>query len=238
MTNKSRILILTTSYLPSIGGSELAIREITKRLPDIDFDIITSRSDSQGRFAHERATEEIIGNTHIYRVGNSFTLSHFLLPKNFFPISAFFKTMSLNRNFRYKIIHAYQASQAGGAGWLFKMFHPRVKFLLTIQEGKNLKGQGWFLNLFRNMMIRSADSITVIRRYLKEYASKINKQASITLIPNGVDINLFFPAHSKPNDGPIIISVSRLVEKNGIADLIDAFHILYSKFHILNIKLV
>ena len=79
MTNKSRILILTTSYLPSIGGSELAIREITKRLPDIDFDIITSRSDSQGRFAHERATEEIIGNTHIYRVGNSFTLSHFFL---------------------------------------------------------------------------------------------------------------------------------------------------------------
>jgi|SRR3989338_5768391 len=223
MTNKSRILILTTSYLPSIGGSELAIREITKRLPDIDFDIITSRSDSQGRFAHERATEEIIGNTHIYRVGNSFTLSHFLLPKNFFPISAFFKTMSLNRNFRYKIIHAYQASQAGGAGWLFKMFHPRVKFLLTIQEGKNLKGQGWFLNLFRNMMIRSADSITVISCYLKEYISKINKRAPITLIPNGVDISLFFPAHSKLNDEPTIISVSRLVEKNGIADLINAF---------------
>ena len=224
----NRILILTTSYLPNIGGSELAIREITKRLPDIEFDIITSRADSQGRFAPERAPAETQDNTNIYRIGNSFTLARFLLPKNFFPISAFFKAVSLHRKFRYEIIHAYQASQAGGAAWLFKLFHPRVKFILTIQEGKNLKGQGWFLNFFRDIMVRSADSITVISRYLKEYAAKINHRAVITLIPNGVDLKKFSgPARSREarqiSNEKIIITVSRLVEKNGLADLVDAF---------------
>ena len=38
-----RVLILTTAYLPQVGGSELAIKNITDRLPEVHFDLITSR---------------------------------------------------------------------------------------------------------------------------------------------------------------------------------------------------
>lgn len=223
MQEKSRILIFTTSYLPSIGGSELAIWEITKRLPDFEFDIITSRADSQGRYASDRLKEEKIGNVTIHRVGNAFTLSRFLLPKNFFPISGFFKALSLNKKYHYQIIHAYQASQAAGAAWLFKLFHPKVQFILTIQEGKNLASQNWLLKFFRMLLVGRADKMTVISRYLKEFATDINPEVPVILIPNGVDLKKFQPADSKSAESAkVIISVSRLAEKNGLLDLVRA----------------
>jgi hypothetical protein len=43
MTAKPRILMLSTAYLPLIGGSELAIRNITDRLPEFDVDLVTGR---------------------------------------------------------------------------------------------------------------------------------------------------------------------------------------------------
>ena len=38
MEKKSRILILSTAYLPHIGGSELAIKNITDRINNFEFD--------------------------------------------------------------------------------------------------------------------------------------------------------------------------------------------------------
>src|SRR3989344_8311508 len=98
-----RVLILTTAYLPQVGGSELAIKNITERLPEVSFDLITSRPTAD-LSAHER-----MGNVNVYRVGNSFSLSSFLLPKNFFPIAVFFKSIQLVRKHGpYDIVHAYQ----------------------------------------------------------------------------------------------------------------------------------
>ena len=37
---KPRILILSTAYLPHIGGSELAIHHIAERLTDVDVDVV------------------------------------------------------------------------------------------------------------------------------------------------------------------------------------------------------
>ncbi|MDP4001714.1 MAG: hypothetical protein Q8P69_01565, partial [bacterium] len=76
-----RILILTTAYLPQVGGSELAIKNITDRLPEFDFDLITSR------FSSNVPLYEKIGNVNVYRVGNFLSRFSFLLPKNFLPIA-------------------------------------------------------------------------------------------------------------------------------------------------------
>src|SRR3989344_8706832 len=82
MTQKStprRVLILTTAYLPQVGGSELAIKNITDRLPGIFFDLITSRPPAGG--SKNIPEHERMGPVNVYRVGNSFNLSFFLLPK-------------------------------------------------------------------------------------------------------------------------------------------------------------
>lgn len=227
MNTSKRILIFTTAYKPFIGGSEIAIEEIGKRLPDFHFDLITPRH------KHGLAKEEEFGNVRVFRVGWG-------LPgdKLFFPVFGFFMAHRLLGAHSYEAIHAYQASQGAGAAWLLKIFKPGLRFILTMQEGKDLRAQGFVINFFRNLIIKKADIITTISSYLKSYTRKINQKARIFLIPNGVDIERFSEEISygelsdladrlgiKPGE-KVVISASRLVRKNGIDILIKSFAIL------------
>lgn len=228
MTEKStpmRVLILTTAYLPQVGGSELAIKNITDRLPGIYFDLITSRP------SKKLPEYEKMGNVNVYRVGNLFGLLSFLLPKNFLPIAVFFKACQLmSKNGPYKIIHAYQASQAAGGGWLLKWKYPHVPFMVTVQEGKDLNRQSLLMKFFRYFIFRKADLVTVISNYLGKYVRSQNPRVPIEIIPNGVDLKKFtvyglqFPIKDKKEN--TIITVSRLVEKNGTGYLIEAMVIV------------
>ena len=84
MPKKPRILILSSAYLPLIGGSELAIKNITDRLPDFDFDLVT------GRLDRNSPSFERMSNVNVYRVGSPVALANFLVPKNFLPLAIFF----------------------------------------------------------------------------------------------------------------------------------------------------
>ena len=226
MSEKSRrILIFTTAYRPMIGGSEIALEEIIRRLsaspaggPDIFFEIITPRHKS------EFAAFEPGSNFNIHRIGLGVGAD-----KIMFPILGFLKATKLMKDKKYDAVHAYQASYGGGAAWMTKLFYPRLPFILTIQEGKKLDEQPAVLNWFRKLVIRRADVITVISNYLKDFVKKISKSEKVYLIPNGVELKQFpianfqLPIIEKEKT---IITVSRLVEKNGIGDLIRAFHIL------------
>lgn len=230
MAKKSRVLILTTAYLPYVGGSELAIKNITDRLPEIYFDLITAR------LSKDLPAYEKIGNVNVYRVGNSFGLSPFLLPKNFFPIAVFFKARQLMRQEgKYDIIHAYQASQAAGGGWLLKWKYPHIPFLVTMQEGKELNQQSRLVRFFRYLIFKKTDAFTVISNYLAHYIRSQNLKVPIAIIPNGINPEKFNFPSSNPAaldklkeklgikmDERVIVTVSRLVPKNGIRDLIGA----------------
>lgn len=224
MTN---ILIFTTAFRPFIGGSELAIEEIAKRLPRLNFHIITPRS------RKDLPAEEAVGNINIHRIGFGVYADKFL-----FPLSGFFYSRRLLPKDKRTILHAYQASHGAGAAWLAKIFFPRNILLLTLQEGKDLKRQGLFINFFRQLIIKKADYATVISRYLGEYVLKISKGLGVEIIPNGVDVESFSKKFSygeltdletrlgvKPDDR-VIISVSRLVPKNGLDLLIRAVAVL------------
>ena len=219
MSQKSRVLILTTAYLPQVGGSELAIKNITDRLPGIYFDLITSRP-SKNLPEYEK-----IGNVNVYRVGNLLSLSSFLLPKNFLPIAVFFKACQLMRKHgQYNIIHAYQASQAAGGGWLLKWRYPNIPFIVTVQEGKVLNQQSWLTRFFRYIIFRKTDVVTVISNYLAHYVKSQNPKIPINVIPNGVDLEKF--RHMPNSDENTVITVSRLVSKNGVGDIIKAMAIV------------
>ena len=58
-----KVLIFSTAYLPLIGGAEIAVKEITKRLPDWQFDLITAKI-KPGLSKFEK-----IGNINVYRIG-------------------------------------------------------------------------------------------------------------------------------------------------------------------------
>lgn len=232
MAEKAKILVLSTAYLPHIGGSELAIKNITDRISDFEFDLITARLD-RDTFKYEKN-----GNVSIFRVGGSWSLATLFLPKVFLPLLIFFKAIRLLNKNDYIAMHAFQASGSAGAGWLLKYFYPKLPFIITLQEGKNLQGQGRLINFFRDLILKKVDRATAISRYLRNYILGVNKNLKVDVIPNGVSVDDFSRNFSygeltdlenklgiKPDD-KIIISVSRLVHKNGLDLLIEALTIL------------
>jgi len=219
----------------------LAIKNITDRLPEFDFDLITSR------FSSNVPLYEKIGNVNVYRVGNFLSRFSFLLPKNFLPIAVFFKARRLiAQHGPYDLIHAYQASQAAGGGWLLKWVYPGIPFLVTVQEGKILTSQSILTRFFRYFIFKKADHATVISNYLAKYVVSQDKNLPVTVIPNGVDLDKFTNYHP-PTGGPIsnedkkekiIITISRLVEKNGLEDLINAMSIVTKKIPDANLVII
>jgi glycosyltransferase involved in cell wall biosynthesis len=89
-------------------------------------------------------------------------------------------------------------------------------------------------------LLAKADFLQVISQYLADLARKYDYKRKIEVVPNGVNLNKFQIPNDKfqistfkkelgiEENDKIIISVSRLVEKNGISDLIDAVSRLLS----------
>ena len=210
----------------------MAIKNITDRISDFEFHLITARLDKKS------SKQEKIGNIFVFRVGGPFSFFWFFLPKIFLSLAVFSKARSLLKENDYKLVHAFQASGAAGAGWLLKFSYPRLPFMITMQEGKNLERQCFLINFFRRLIIKKADRATAISRYLSDYILKVRKDLSVEIIPNGVDLENFSRQFSygeliglenklgiKP-DEKVIVSVSRLVRKNGLDLLLRALAIL------------
>ncbi len=230
MDFSKRILLFSTAYRPFVGGSEVAIEEVVKHLPDVFFDIVTPR------FGRNLPQLESGDNFRIHRVGWGWPLDKFI-----FPVSGFLHARKLVKENDYNFFHVFQASQAGGAAWLLKFFHPRIPLILTLQEGKDLNSQGSFVKFTRKLLIKKADKITAISDYLRKYVSRIRRNAPVVVIPNGVDIDNFCRDFSygelsvlqdqvgiRPGER-VIITISRLVPKNGVSDLIKATAVLSEK---------
>jgi len=223
---RRKILILATSYLPLIGGAELAIKDLTDRLSEFSFDLVTARTTS-GLLRTER-----IGNVNVFRAGNAPSALNFFLPKVFLPVAIFFKARTLLASKKYNLIYILQASQAGGAGWLLRKFgRINQPVVINLQEGKDFSRQAFLVRYFRRWIIKSADYYVVISTYLKDFLIAQGViERHIFLIPNGVDGN--YESRNTNQElreklgislqDKVIITVSRLVEKNGIADLIKA----------------
>jgi len=140
------------------------------------------------------------------------------------------------------VIWGIMASWGSAAAWLFKIFYPRVPFLLTLQEGDAEKyiqeGRLGLINIGWRLILKKADFVQVISNYLAEMARKYGYRGEIDVVPNGVDLKMYNVSCIKhdsekiksrlgiSSNDKIIITVSRLVEKNGIGDLISAVGLL------------
>lgn len=224
------------AYVPFVGGAELAVKEITDRMPEYEFHMITHR------FDRGWARCETIGNIKVFRVGwgggkDSYygqALGKFL----FMPL-AFWKALRMRRKNSYAVFWSLMASRAAGPVFFLKLMYPRIPFFLTIQEGDTPeyahRRAGAFRVLWR-CVFRMADRIQAISLYLKDWCIREGADPDrITVVPNGIDIKKFtysaeVTSAAKAGHVPsskfqvrnTVITTSRLVRKNGIDILIQA----------------
>ncbi len=216
MNKMKRVLIFSFAYEPVIGGAEVAVKEITSRISDVEFDMVTKRFD----VSHKGL--ERIGNVNVYRINSS---------KLFFPIKAYLFGEKLHKQKPYDVVWSIMAAFAGFAALFFKMSFPNVKYVLTLQEGDpigHIKRRAFFVSpLFKRIFLK-ADIIQVISNYLGDFARSMGYKGRIEVIPNGVDVRKFENVRSSGShkDKVVLITTSRLVVKNGVGDIIEALKYL------------
>lgn len=235
-----KVLIFSLAYYPRfVGGAEVAIKEITDRIApeEIEFHMITLRFDT-----HLPRVERI-GNVMVHRIG--FTTAHpsisdlkrfpLHLNKHLFQILAALHAVQLHARYRYDGIWAMMAHSCGIPAGIVKMLRPELRYLLTLQEGdppesiERLMRPLW--PLFAAGFRRS-DALQAISTFLLAWGRRMGARGIAEVIPNGVALAQF----SSPQDPDararmresfgtaktVLISVSRLVRKNGLDAVVRA----------------
>ncbi|MDB5194426.1 MAG: hypothetical protein JWN50_440 [Parcubacteria group bacterium] len=242
-----RVLIFSTSYYPMVGGAEVAVKEITDRIPDIQFDLICAKQ-------KDLPDVEKIGNVTVYRIGFGMGM----LDKLSVPFRGAVKAWQLNKKHEYDAFWAIMATYASGAGYITNILRrlsgkKKIPMILTLQEGDSeghLKYRwGGLIDLSWRLALARTDTLTAISNYLLARARKLGFKSTSELIPNGVDMELFNSpiseavleearkqSQKRPGDF-YLITTSRLNVKNAISDVIDALKFLPShiKFLILGV---
>ena len=229
-----RILIFSTAYFPLVGGAEVAMKEMTDRMPEYRFHLVCAKI-RPGLLSVEK-----IGNVTVHRVGFGHPIDKFLLPALGVIETWSWKDVSL--------VWSLMARYGGFAALAYTWVHPRAKMLLTLQEGDPLehydRRTGW-LHFLHRMIFRRADAVQPISRFLGEWAMRMGFRGTPEVIPNGVDVAAFSQPignerraelrrrHAFADDDTVVITASRLSHKNGVGDLVRAMALLPASFKLL-----
>lgn len=226
--SKKGLAIFSLAYSPFVGGAEVAVKEISDRLPDFQFKLFTYRFDKNWK------SQEQMGNVLVNRIGTGGEGSYYgqFFKKFLYIFQAWLAAEKSHKQNPFSATWAIMASYGGIAALLFKLFHPGIPLLLTLQEGDPeehiLKRVGIFY-WFWSLIFKKADYVQVISNYLGEFAVRHGVDCPIEVVPNGVDLRAYEIHKSKPSrsNGPYtIITTSRLVHKNGVDVLIEAMKLV------------
>ncbi len=225
ISSRPRILIFSTAYLPWVGGAEVAVREITDRLSEYDFDMVTAKLRS------DLPSVEKIGRVTVYRLGFGISIDKIIL-----AVCGGWYALWLHRKYNYSLGWSVMASFGGLAGAVFKSWRPEVPLLLTLQEGDDLvavERKAAVLGYWWSAIFTSADYIQCISNYLADWVKQMEVVVPVEVVPNGVNVELFTPARNKfILDHKLVVTTSRLVKKNGVDLLIKAMTRLPKAVHL------
>ena len=232
MNPRKKILVFTTSYLPFIGGAEIAVREVARRLCNsFDLYIITAR--------HKRglARRENVAEGTIIRVGFGTSFDKWLLPVfGFCAVIRLAVFGEIPKPWKQSsreslLLWGMDISQGSVAARATKTFFPKISFIFTVQYGDGdarlVEGRRGSIAAAFRYMLAGADAVTAISSYLLDVTVRHGFAGTARIIPNGVDTSVFGLRPQRTDEEaernqPVIITTSRLVEKNGVDTLIRA----------------
>ncbi|MBM3281236.1 MAG: glycosyltransferase [Candidatus Harrisonbacteria bacterium] len=231
-----RVLVFSTDdFLPPAGGAELALGEIIRHLPEVQFEVISAKIHRGPR------PTNIPKNVTIRHIGWGFWP---LLDKLLLVLLGPSIAYKSHKKAPFDLVWSMMASYSAFAARIFKK-KAKTPYLLTLQEGdpitrplyRILKRLGLFGPLFSD-----ANALQPISHFLSRWGHFMGFKGPVeAIIPNGVDTDHFSREISAaerekhrssfgfPPDALILISVSRFVAKNGLADIIRALPLLPEK---------
>ncbi len=235
---QTKLCIVTHTFLPHVGGIEKVVNEQSKRLRMKNFEpmVITNRIGTPQKYSVDGVAVECYNSLNTgFRLGIPYSIP----TVNSFP--TFLKAVNQS-----KIVHAhghpYLTSLA--AGKLARIYSK--PFILT-QHNTFIEYNNFFDNVENlndltvgKQNLESADKIIAVSDATKDYVLRLGaKPKKVVVLHNGVDLAKFKPLAGKreemrrklgiPMDAVVVLTVRRLVYKNGVDTLIEGANIVVKK---------
>jgi teichuronic acid biosynthesis glycosyltransferase TuaC len=238
MASQTKLCIVTHTFLPHVGGIEKVVNEQSKRLQNRNFEplIVTNRIGTPQKYKVNGVNVECYESLNTgFRLGIPYSIP----TVTSFP--TFLKAVNSS-----KIVHAhghpYLTSLA--AGKLAKMYSK--PFVLT-QHNTFIEYNNMFDEVERlndmtigKQNLRDADVIIAVSGATKDYVLSLGaKSKKVKVLHNGVDLDKFRPQAKKRDEtrrklgiqqnAIVVLTVRRLVYKNGVDTLIEGANIAVKK---------
>jgi len=224
-----KILMLNYEFPPIGGGAANAHLRLLRQYADnsdLRADVLTSAPEPGS------VIEQFSENITIYKVGIHKKHLHFWRKSEVIEwlLRAKSHYRRLLRENQYDLAHAFFGFPTG---WLCYRTANRLPYIISLR-GSDVPGEHARLQLeyrilagvFRGIW-RNAAALVACSEGLKDRALRFLPSASIDVIPNGVEIDRFYPAQSSEAATKLrLLTVGRLSATKRIEMLIDAVEIL------------
>ena len=213
-----RILILNSEYPPIGGGAGNASANIARCIAQMghEVSVVTSRF---GNLPHK----ELVNGLTIYRVpalrrrqDRSGALEQVL-----FILSASFWTLGLIPSFKPDATLAFFGVPSGAVAWLVKKIH-KIPYVISLRGGDvpgfrpyDFRVYHKLIAPFLRLIWKNAFAVVANSNGLRELALAFDPRFEITIIPNGVDLDLY-ETEVREWSAPRLLSVGRLVYQKGL----------------------
>jgi len=213
-----KIFMISPYFYPEIGGAEFAAYEVSRRLAARGHRVALVT-----KHFGELRDREILHGVEVLRV-------RALNVRGLRSLSALPGMLgrSLSMAGGWDIVHAHIPYPSAFIAWLLRKLKG-VPYVVTSQGSELLDyPEEKPLRLIKPMtaaVLKEASHVHVISKALQDSVIKNFgvKASRVTVIPNGVDLEVFNPSRKKRLwDERVILSVSRLTPKNGLEHLILA----------------
>ena len=142
----------------------------------------------------------------------------------FFIAAQLYSVAKLQRKYRFDVIHAHWIIPQGFVATIYrKLWRNSPPVIITAHGGDLYALRGTFLTRIKRWILSRATSVTVVSQAMRPHCLELGcDESKISVRPMGVDLEETFT----PGDGSSVrrglIFVGRLVEKKGVAYLIQA----------------
>lgn len=163
-TKEKRVLVFSTTFYPTVGPAEEALITLMRKMPDVQFDIVTTAFSP-----HAKSATKPTENAHIHRIGSGRPSDKYLL-----PLLGLRVAHALHKKHDYLFTWSLMASYGGLAGALFKIM-TGVPLLVTLAD-QDLARASHFARLALKLIFSRADQVYGVTLTQEKHAARITQK--------------------------------------------------------------
>jgi glycosyltransferase involved in cell wall biosynthesis len=235
---QTRLCIITHTFLPHVGGIEKVVNEQSKRLRTKNFEptVVTNRIGTPKNYKVDGVPVECYESLNTgFRLG---------IPYSIPTVSSLPTFIKVVKSSRIVHAHGHPYLTSLTAAKLAKFYGKPIVLTQhnTFIDYNNVFDHVERLNdlVIGKQNLKAADKIIAISRATKDYVLRLGaKPSKVEVIYNGVDLERFRLITGKreeirrklgiPQNAIVVLTVRRLVYKNGVDTLIDSANIAVKK---------